>query len=66
MKLELKNIALTVCWLVLLSLVAPYLISSASTELVAAGFVLLLGSTYATYRYIRNFLASKEDRNALN
>lgn len=64
MKTELKWIALWVYWLLLLGLVAPWLVSAPSTLAVFAGFALLGGSAYATYRLIRGALTKKETSHA--
>lgn len=64
MKLELKWIALWVYWLALLGLIAPWLVSAESTVAVLAGFALLGGSAYTTYRLIRGAFTKKETSHA--
>lgn len=56
MKRELICIAAFLYWAALVSVVLPWMVSSASTELVLGGFALLLVSTYVTYRVIRRFI----------
>lgn len=54
MKIELKYIAVMTYWLILFGVLAPTLISAASTELVIAGLALTAGSFYFTYRFVRS------------
>lgn len=59
---ELKFIAFCIYWALLLGLVAPALISAPYTELVAAGFGLLLVSAYLSYRWVRRFINSRKKK----
>ena len=54
MKKELVYIAIGLWWLVLLGWLAPALLSMNDTLAVLLGIAILLGSSYATYRYIRH------------
>ncbi len=51
MKRELLHIAVVLYWAFVIGIAAPYLISAPHSELVIAGFALLLGSAYITYRW---------------
>lgn len=53
MKKELQWISLALWWVVLIGFLGPFLISADSTIAVIAGFLLILGSAYATYRIAR-------------
>ncbi len=54
MKRELLYIAIGLWWLVLLGWLAPALLSRNDTSTVLIGVLILLASSYATYRYIRH------------
>lgn len=59
---EIKLILAVLYWALLIGGVLPYLISSAHTELVWTGFILLIVSAYVTYRRIRAALTPKEKK----
>ena len=56
MKQELIGVVIGLWWLVLLGWLAPALLSMADNVAVVLGVAILLGSSYATYRYIRHWL----------
>jgi hypothetical protein len=56
MKQELIGLVIGLWWLVLLGWLAPALLSMADNLAVLLGVAILLGSAYATYRYIRHRL----------
>lgn len=60
MRSELKVIAFVLYWLFLLGFAAPALISAPYTELVAAGFGLVLVSAYFSYRWIRRSINQRK------
>lgn len=62
MKRELKWIAIVVWWFVLLGVIAPALISEPDTLAVVVGLVLVLASTYATYRLARGEIKHALDK----
>lgn len=54
MKKELLVIGIGLWWIVLLGWLAPALLSMNDTVAVLFGIALILGSAYATYRFIRH------------
>lgn len=52
MKRELQILAAVLYWAFVLGYAAPQLVSAPHSELVLAGFALVIASTYLTYRWL--------------
>lgn len=52
MKRELQILAAVLYWAIVLGYAAPQLISAPNSELVIAGFALVITSAYLTYRWL--------------
>lgn len=61
MKRELVSLAVVLYWAFVLGYAAPQLVSAPHTELVIAGFALVIASAYVTYRWLTR-LAGKPTR----
>lgn len=54
MKQELIYLVIGLWWIVLLGWLAPALLSMANNAAVLLGIAIIIGSLFATYRYIRH------------
>lgn len=61
MKRELVSLAAVLYWAFVLGYAAPQLVSAPHSELVIAGFALVIASAYITYRWLTS-LAGKPTR----
>ncbi|UZV39822.1 hypothetical protein [Xanthomonas virus PB119] len=61
---EIKLVVFSLYWAALIGGILPYLISAKNTELVIAGFALLIVSAYVTYRLARKALTKEKKSDA--